>query len=225
MYNMGKLTKEKLEELRNIPWTFGNNILYDMCKNNPEHTDPGIILAKVWLIGRAYSASIERGAGAKIDESKKSGEDFFINTIVNKIKMSGIDDWLKKLKGIDKIDLTNYETILEIHNKLTKLFNDISGLHKRSLASKYLHFHFPELFFIYDSLAKKELNKIVKTRFKLPKSYDLKFDKEYTSFVVKCIQFRDEQEKELNIELSARDIDLWLLSSTPNISWLADATK
>jgi len=44
-------------------------------------------------------------------------------------------------EGFDTLDLTK------------KLFSKISGLNKRSLASKYLHFHVPELFYISDSRA------------------------------------------------------------------------
>ena len=43
--------------------------------------------------------------------------------------------------------------MVKVHYLTTKLFSKISGLNKRSLASKYLHFHVPELFYIFDSRA------------------------------------------------------------------------
>lgn len=40
-------------------WRFGNKILYDMCYNNPEHTNKEVVIGKIWLIGRSYAAAIE----------------------------------------------------------------------------------------------------------------------------------------------------------------------
>ena len=42
---------------------------------------------------------------------------------------------------------------MKVHGYTTDLFYGISGLEKRALASKYLHFHVPSLFYIYDSRA------------------------------------------------------------------------
>lgn len=41
-------------------WSFGNQILYDMCLKNPSHTNENVIIGKIWLIGRSYAAAIER---------------------------------------------------------------------------------------------------------------------------------------------------------------------
>ncbi len=38
----------------------GNGILYDMCKKYPRHNNESEIIAKIWIIGRSYAASIER---------------------------------------------------------------------------------------------------------------------------------------------------------------------
>src|SRR5437762_51878 len=45
------------------PWRLGNQALYDLCRKYPRHVDDAEIIAKVWLIGRTYAASIERGKG------------------------------------------------------------------------------------------------------------------------------------------------------------------
>ena len=45
---------------------YGNKILYDMCATKPRHDDIDIIVGKIWLIGRSYSAAIERKAGTKM---------------------------------------------------------------------------------------------------------------------------------------------------------------
>ena len=42
---------------------FGNDILYDMCeKKSPTHNNPEEIHSKLWLIGRAYAAALERSS-------------------------------------------------------------------------------------------------------------------------------------------------------------------
>ena len=41
-------------------WDAGNKVLYDLCANNFTHDNKSNIISKVWLIGRAYAAAIER---------------------------------------------------------------------------------------------------------------------------------------------------------------------
>ncbi|MBB6698663.1 hypothetical protein [Clostridium algidicarnis] len=54
-------------------WSFGNEILYEMCGKNRKHKNADVVVGKVWLIGRSYAASIERRKNAsEID----SGDDF-----------------------------------------------------------------------------------------------------------------------------------------------------
>ncbi|AJH77677.1 hypothetical protein [Heyndrickxia coagulans] len=40
-------------------WSFGNEILYEMCRKNPDHNKADVIVGKIWLIGRSYAAAIE----------------------------------------------------------------------------------------------------------------------------------------------------------------------
>ena len=45
--------------------SFGNEVLYNMCKENPCHNDANVVEGKMWLIGRSYAASPERRQGEK----------------------------------------------------------------------------------------------------------------------------------------------------------------
>jgi len=55
------LSKEMIDKTETrTEWDAGNNILYDMCRKYPSHTSKEEVLAKIWLIGRAYAATIER---------------------------------------------------------------------------------------------------------------------------------------------------------------------
>ena len=55
------IPKELIVQCLKSPWDFVNKVLYDLCITHFYHTDVGEILAKVLLIGREYSAAIERG--------------------------------------------------------------------------------------------------------------------------------------------------------------------
>jgi hypothetical protein len=129
-------------------WDFGNQVLYDMCHANPEHKQDQIIIGKIWLIGRTYAAAIER----RRTTEGAIGDDFYESEVAPKIRKSEIDNWFEAIRKGNPDDLTLH---LEVHARVLKLFTEISGLKKRSLASKYLHFHFPERFLIYDSRAYK----------------------------------------------------------------------
>ena len=57
-------------------WSFGNQILYDMCLKNPSHTNENVIIGKIWLIGRSYAAAIER-----IKEKSVPSDDFYSDVV------------------------------------------------------------------------------------------------------------------------------------------------
>ena len=125
------------------PWDLGNKVLYDLCANHPYHNSEDAIIAKLWLIGRSYAAAIERRKN-----KEQQNDDFYINRVAPIVKNSRIDEWLDNLSEINNIELENVDAILETHQRVMLLFELISGLEKRALTSKYLHFHFPNLFAI-----------------------------------------------------------------------------
>jgi len=137
---------EKIKKCKTTPWDFGNGILYDLCKENFYHRDTEKILSKVWLIGRAYSAAIERRRN-----KETINDNFYIDRVAPTFKDSEIDNYLTDLKQQDRLTIDNLPLVLRAHNYLTKLTALITDLEKRSFSSKYLHFHLPNLFFIYDS--------------------------------------------------------------------------
>jgi hypothetical protein len=68
---------EVINQSLNSLWDFGNEVLYDLCKNNFDHKDSAKILSKVWLIGRSYSAAIERRRN-----KDEINDDFYIDKVV-----------------------------------------------------------------------------------------------------------------------------------------------
>ena len=179
---MATITKQAIEDAlnKNRVWDLGNKVLYDLCSGHPNHKTDEEIIAKVWLIGRSYAAAIERRKNKTADSE---GDFFYEETVAPKIKNSEIDKWFEEIR-------TNPtpEVAVKIHRKLTNLFAEISGLDKRSLASKYLHFHFDGLFFIYDARAVRAITNITERSQKvLVNIADNEADSAYKSFFQRCL--------------------------------------
>jgi hypothetical protein len=206
-----KVTKEVVRKaLANCAWDLGNAVLYDLCKEHPAHKTNREIIAKVWLIGRSYAAAIERH---RIKKRVLKGDNFYEGEVLPKMKRARIDKWFAQLKKEP-----TPETAVAVHSKLTELFHKITKLEKRSLASKYLHFHLPSLFFIYDSRAIKAIRKITPSAEKiLPPSLCCKdSDKEYAQFYRRCLWLQNDLKTRLGRKLSPRQLDKVLLYFADN---------
>jgi hypothetical protein len=180
---------------------YGNAVLYSMCSERPLHTDIDTIQSKLWIIGRAYSAAIER----------KAGPGFKIETAATMLQSSDIDKHIAKLLDIERPSESNLDTLLQAHKSLTDSLQSATGIKKRSLASKYLHFHAPRAVFIFDSIANRKIRNLLaphNRRFTCNKSYD----DQYEAFARRCIYFRDNIfELETRAYASPRKIDMHLL--------------
>jgi len=194
------------EALANTAWDLGNQVLYDLCSEHPFHKTQQEILAKVWLIGRTYAAALERRKNKDLDAT---GDLFYEDKAAPEIMASPIDAWLELLKTDSKP-----ETAIEIHSKLTKLFQKITKLEKRSLASKYLHFHHKDLFFIYDSRAMSAIRSLTPGYRQLPDLLVKDPDEEYMSFFRRCLWLQSDLEKRCGYKVSPRELDKILLHIT-----------
>ena len=199
---MTTVTKQAIEDAlkKNRVWDLGNKVLYDLCSLNPRHKTDEEIIAKVWLIGRSYSAAIERRKNKTADSE---GDFFYENTVAPKIKNSEIDKWFEMIRMNPTPEIA-----VKIHSKLTNLFSEISGLDKRSLASKYLHFHFEDLFFIYDARAVKAISSITQRPQKVVVDIpDDEADLAYKSFFQRCLWLQNDLKSLLGRKPSPREID------------------
>ncbi len=200
-----KLTPEFVEgALLEKVWDVGNQILYNMCAANREHTRDDVVIAKIWLIGRTYAAAIER----RRDKGDAIGDAFYETKVGPQIRGSDIDKWFEALDIGSNEDMT---TNLETHKRVMDLFTKISGLEKRSLASKYLHFHFPSRFYIYDSRACTVISKLTKPigkRLPLLREHD----GEYARFSLRCLDLNQQIDLLAGRHLSPREFDKVLLA-------------
>ena len=185
-------------------WDFGNQVLYDMCSANPDHKKDDIIIGKIWLIGRTYAAAIERRK--TVDGA--SGDAFYEDEVAPKVRNSDIDKWFQAVRSGSAQDLALH---LETHARVMGLFTAISGLEKRSLASKYLHFHFPDRFYIYDSRAYRVISELTEpVRKSLPPLKE--YDDVYARFFLRARDLRSQFASLLGRPLSLREFDKVLLA-------------
>jgi len=190
----------------NNKWAFFNSLLYKMCSKHFEHKNVGVVMAKVCIIGRAYSTSIER---RKIKGKKITSDRFYKEKVAPAIIRSDIDKWLSCLKKFKTINEGNLPYILKTHLKVMRLFKKISGMNQRSLASKYLHFHLPDLFYIYDSRAVKGL-RLVLPGFRVKNKLN-GYDEEYSKFCQKLFYLQEKIGERFGKKLTTRQLDRLLL--------------
>ncbi len=185
-------------------WDYNDRILYEMCAQNPHHTDKGVICGKMNIIGRSYAAAIERRKNAKDTQG-----DFYDEYVIPTLLTSDIDNRINDLRVFPRIEKQNIKIVLSTHKYLVDLFYKITGHNKRSLASKYLHFHLPNMFFLYDSQAQSGLRKL-----KLGLAIDRidgDFNEEYAIFCFKLLKIREKTEHDRGIILTPRQIHRMLL--------------
>jgi len=210
---MGEITRSIIDyALDSSLWDLGNEVLYSLCRKHPGHEKADEIIAKVWLIGRSYAAAIERG---RTGGDKFSSDEFYEKVVAGKIAKSKfkIDEELKKVKNISDG--------VCVHKQLIKVFKKINKKRKlRSLASKYLHFHKPNIFYIYDSRAAKTIKAIYKD---ITNKHSVKLisvnckqskpDDEYLKFCSYCewLQSYIKDKFKLTKKLTPRQLDKVLL--------------
>jgi len=205
-----KLLNFNINDFNNLStkkWMLGNNILYQMCQDHSLHIDPEEIRAKIWLIGRSYAASIERRANKK--EINDDFYDYVVNEFIKFNKKTKFDERLNQLRN-KEFNETTLKDILILHKELTKFFKELTGKEKRSLASKYLHFHVP-IFPIYDSRAKNSINTIIKG-----KPEKIEGDKEYSIFCNKILLLNKLIKEGNKKAPTMREIDTYLINRANN---------
>jgi hypothetical protein len=205
-------TRKQIEKaLQEKVWDFGNSILYNLCKNNFRHNANDKIIAKVLFIGRIYAAAVERRKNKTTDIN----DNFYINTVAPTFRKSELDQRLSKLRSFKLVTFGNIKSVLQTHHYLTSVLQRITDLEKRSFSSKYLHFHLPEMFYIYDSRAVSALRLF---RNQVPN--DLKWileleniDYDYAKFYCKCFDLKRQILEVYNIDLTNRQLDNVLISN------------
>ena len=190
-------------------WDWGAQIsyLYSLCRKYPKHKEPDQVEAKVWRIGRLY-----RNVNVRRDKSIGIPEDDFdyskvVTAFLSHPEIDGMIDDLR-LYGIDDRG-TLHESLL-LHNYMIEIILKKTGTEERALVSKYLHFHLPRIFFIYDNRTDFVARKLLFS-FKnndAPSSVD----ESYNQFAENCMALRALINAKTGMLLDPREIDKVLLS-------------
>jgi hypothetical protein len=139
-------------------WGAVDEVLYRLCREHPGHEDRRWATAKVALIGRAYSAGLERRV------TPPKGQQAIV-VIADYFERRGaeIDEIVAPLRPLkEPLSVKDMEAIVAAHGRFTQLLIGVTtdGKSPRSFASKYLHFHNPVIP-IYDSYALAGITRLV----------------------------------------------------------------
>src|SRR5579863_8514473 len=100
-----------------------------MCEESPRHTEKDVIAGKIWLIGRAYAAPIERGAG------ETGNSNAIYARVAEKIAASDdLDRWLESISNVKRVDTANVHRVLLVHKNLIDLLEESTSRRRRSFA-------------------------------------------------------------------------------------------
>ena len=187
-------------------WELSDKILYDMCRDHPTHSSRQEIIMKTLIIGRVYSVQLER----RKNKGKLNGDKYYEDMVIPTFKTSGLDGRLSKLRS-KTLTPTVFNEIFQVHKFLMDTIHEITDMDNRSFCSKYLHFHLPDLFFLYDSRLRQSVS-ILKGKISTEQKHEFlintsEIDIEYVEFYLKCYNLRTELETSLNRKLTIREFD------------------
>lgn len=224
-------------------YVLGNQILYDMCTHYSYHKSLDEIAAKAWIINKSYSAQLERYIAKVSDDA-----DFYYDGIAKVLLDNGqkLDRMIDEVRG-EKVNRQNIEEMFSIHSYFMSLIDKlpktkVCGASARSFASKYLHFHAPGFFYIYDSRTSSMIPKFVKKPAKAEiEKYEKyaceKFgyendsgnendndekDSVYIEFGLRLLSLQEHINKKKNVQITPRQIDSFLLESEAHKEWFEE---
>lgn len=173
-------------------YRLANDKLYEIVRMYPLHTNADEIVTKLWIIGRTYAAAVERRNNKDLTPG-----DFYYDYVapalmrLDENQSNILDEKINSLRDIEEPNFENLPRILSVHKYLVDLFEELTEKEKRSLASKYLHFHLPNLFFIYDSRVSSVI-----TKFSGRRPHFIRFqedcDKIYADYCYKALPIYNE---------------------------------
>jgi hypothetical protein len=208
-----RITRQDIQRATNEridPWAVSDGLLYALCRQYPDHQDARGVTAKMLLIGRAYAAAAERGRSGG-STAKSSGDEFYVRDLPRVLRRSAVDAKLRALCRLRTITDQNVSRVVQAHCVLMAVLRDLTGLEKRALASKYLHFHLPRLFFIFDSRAQRMMRLVSTAPQRNSRRGGRGGDPQYELFVVRALALRDRLEGRFGVRLTPRQLDRILL--------------
>lgn len=164
--------------------------LYELCFLHRNHFQDDIVADKLRMIVRLCA------------EHGLTVNGFSPEFAAHRLGQSGVDSWFAGIATAEQIDPA---LVFEMHKRVMDVFGDLPAEQSRSLASKYLHFHFPELFYLYDrrveaaaiDLGDGECGYLARAE----------HDPDYGRFFACCRRLSDQLSKLAGRRLNARELD------------------
>lgn len=123
------------------------------CKDCPSHDDYCEVYAKIALVNRMYSAQLGRGRVGKYEAEDK---------VAQALCKSDIDKHLEPLLNVGMLNEEVLPKVFKCHERLVSIARRAIGIDANSFASKYLSFHVPSVFPIFDSRASSAARQVLR---------------------------------------------------------------
>jgi hypothetical protein len=186
------------------------DVLYGLCHDHPDHTDPSSVYSKLWLIGRGYATGIERA----IKSNQKMGGS--MTALAKAMLKNGrqLNKLFAELKSVSEpLTVSKARKIVSLHGRFIELIRkplrpDVSP---HSFASKYMHFHCRAVPLV-DRFASRKLTELVPwkqvepaVQFPMPHGAD----SAYGWFVMRFLSLY-EQKRKKNPDITVKEMDEFL---------------
>lgn len=194
------------------PFDVLNKMLYDAVITHPSNSDPSAIIGKLLLIGRTYSASVERRkTNGEVKDERQALE--VVIAAAEAIARSKCAQMLDGFALDQRLTSESLSEVVAIHRELCDALQLANNRENSSLASKYLHFHRPGLFPIVDSYVREGWSWVME---ELEQSYrgwrTFGQVSRYQDWCIRILILRDLLEKHTQQPISLRQVDNYLLS-------------
>lgn len=189
-----KMTREFIEDaLSGAVVDPRTRALYELCFLHRHHFQDDVVADKLRMIVRVCAEQ-----GLKVDE-------FSPELVAHRLGQSGVDHWFGSLATAEHLEPS---LAFEVHKRVMDVLSDVPLEQARSLASKYLHYHFPDLFYIHDvgletaasALGEGECGYLARTE----------HDPVYGAFFACCRKLAEKLAPLSGHRLSPRELDLVL---------------
>jgi hypothetical protein len=190
-------------------WQAIDAVLYQLCRQYPEHTDRPSVYAKVFIIGRTYQTGIERKVPS--DHTQGSAMSKAAAHILE--RGSDIQSLFKQLEAAtEPLTQSALKNIAEVHGALVKILAEMTkdAQALRSFASKYMHFHNSAVP-IFDDWATRAVRRIVRrTRSLAILEKPEGADEQYVDYLIRLAELYRRASSLLPV--TVRGLDVYLLS-------------
>ena len=194
-------------------WGGVDDVLYELCREHPGHSDRRTATAKLALIGRAYSAGLERRVTPPKGQQAITVIADFVHA--HQAEVDAIIEGLADVK--EPLTARTMQDVVGLHGRFTELLREVAtdGKAPRSFAAKYLHFHHPVVP-IYDSYAAIGIARHVRWDSKnLPFDPPDEADPDYYDFCVRFWRLYDAcRHADLDVTVKSLDHFLWAVPTS-----------